>query len=419
MTLTNERPAAEAPRTGAGDITERIRGAIEGERERIVGLSHAIGEDPELAFEEHRAAARVAELLDGAGFSVSTGAYGLETAVEAVYGEGEVTVAVVGEYDALPGVGHACGHNVIAAAGVGAALGLSVVADELGFRVKFLGTPAEELGGGKILMLQRGAWDDATFSLMVHGGPFAQIATAGFASQAYERIIGEFRGRAAHAAAMPHEGVNAGDAVTLAQVGFGLLRQQLRKSVVVGSFVVEAGGATNVIPERGVIEVEIRGNTDEEWNDARRRVRAVLEGAAIATGCELEITQPELPYAPLRNDADLARLFDAAMTEELGYELAPAPDGSAGGSTDMGNVSQYLPSIHPMIVLEGVEAVPHHQSFAAAALSPAGDRAAVDGALALALAAAAAVADDVVRERLLREQRARRPYLESEASGLG
>ncbi|MFF2388658.1 M20 family metallopeptidase [Agromyces sp. NPDC058104] len=415
MTLTNERPAA----AGVAAPVDRVRAVIEAERERIVALSHAIGADPELAFEEHRAAARVAEVLEAAGFAVEVGAYGLETAVEAVYGDGEVTVAVVGEYDALPGVGHACGHNIIAAAGVGAALGLKAVADELGFRVKFLGTPAEELGGGKILMLQRGAWDDATFSLMVHGGPFAQIATAGFASQAYERIRAEFTGRAAHAAAMPHEGVNAGDAVTLAQVGFGLLRQQLRKTVVVGSFVVEAGGATNVIPEHGVMEVEIRGNTEEEWNDARRRVRAVLEGAALAAGCALEVTQPELPYEPLRSDADLARLFDEAMVDGLGYELAPMPAGSAGGSTDMGNVSQYLPAIHPMIALIGVEAVPHHQSFAAAAVAPAGDTAAIDGALGLAFAAVSAVTDDAVRERLLTEQRARPPYREASTAPLG
>ncbi|MDR7184104.1 amidohydrolase [Microbacterium trichothecenolyticum] len=400
------------------EVESAIRDAVDEASERIVRLSQEIGRDPELAFQEHRAAARVAATLHDSGFAVTTGVYGLDTAVEAIYGSGEMTVAVVGEYDALPGVGHACGHNVIAAAGVGAAVGLAAVADRLGLRVKFLGTPAEELGGGKILMLEAGAWDDAAFSLMVHGGPFAQIASSGFVTQAYERIIATFHGRAAHAAAMPHEGVNAGDAVTLAQVGLGLLRQQLRRTVVVGSFVVEAGGATNVIPERGVLEVEIRGNTADEWRDARKRVRDVLAGAALASGCRVEIDRPEKPYAPLDPDADISRFFDEAMTG-MGYDLLPAPAGMGGGSTDMGNVSQYLPSIHPMIALRGVEAVPHHQSFAEAAVSSAGDIAAVDGALALALAAARAASDTVVRARLIDAQRTRAPYAPEPEDDLG
>lgn len=398
-----------------GDIADDIRTAIQARRDVLVALNQEIGHDPELAFEEHRAAARVATLLEREGFAVTRAAYGLDTAVEAVYGDGEVTVAVVGEYDALPGVGHACGHNIIATAGVGAAIGLKSVADRLGLRVKFLATPAEELGGGKALMLQAGAWDDATFSLMVHGGPFRQFASVGTVTQAYERLSATFEGRAAHAAAAPHEGINAGDAVTLSQVGLGLLRQQLRRGVVVGSYVVESGRATNVIAERGVLEVEVRGNTSEEWNDARRRVRDVLAGAALATGCRVEVAQPELPYDALRPDDDLSRLFDAVVVS-LGYEIEPAPAGIGGGSTDMGNVSQYLPSAHPMISLRGVEAVPHHQSFAAAAVSPAGDEAAINGALALALSAAAAVQDDAVRERLLAEQRVRPPYADFAAA---
>ncbi|WP_105968140.1 M20 family metallopeptidase [Streptomyces geranii] len=400
-------------------VRRQVRAVIDTNRDRLVALSQAIGHDPELAFEEHRASARVADFLEAEGFEVVRGVYDLPTAVEATYGTGEVTVAVLGEYDALPGIGHACGHNIIAAAGVGAALGLRAVADRLGIRVKFLGTPAEELGGGKILMLQRGAWDDATFSLMVHGGPFAQMVSRGITTQAYERIVATFRGKTAHAAFAPHDGVNAGDAITLTQVGLGLLRQQLRRTVTVGSFVVEAGTATNVIPETGVVEVEIRGIAEGEWNDARARVRRVLEGAALASGCELETAQPELPYAPLRHDDDLADLFDKVMVEELGYELTPQPDGGTLGSTDMGNVSQYLPSIHPMIALLGVEATPHHQSFAAAAVSPAGDRAVIDGATALALAAAAAVEDDVIRRRLLADQRGRPRYQDSHGQALG
>ncbi|MFJ2619428.1 M20 family metallopeptidase [Glutamicibacter sp. NPDC087344] len=391
-------------------IRTRIREALDVARERIIELNQAIGHDPELAFQEHRAAARVADLLESEGFTVTRGAYGLATALQADYGAGELVVAIAGEYDALPGVGHGCGHNVIAAAGVGAAIALKPVADELGIRVKFLGTPAEELGGGKILMLQRGAWDDATFSLMVHGGPDGQVPARGFRGQALEMIIAKFHGRTAHAAAAPQQGINAGDAVTLAQVAFGLLRQQLPKTVVLASYIAQAGGATNVIPDLGVLEVEMRGNTAQEWNDVRARARKALEGAALATGCTLELEYPELPYEPLDGDDDIAQIFDDMMVEELGYTLKVAPSDLAGGSTDMGNVSQYLPSIHPMIAFLGTEAYPHHVSFAQAAVSPAGDRAALDGALAMALTVATVAQDPAQRERLLAVQRERSPY---------
>ncbi|GAA1960182.1 amidohydrolase [Agromyces allii] len=412
MTITAPTAAgtAAALRTNA-ELEASVTAAIEARRDELVSLSHAIGEDPELAFEEHRAAERVAVALEANGFEVERGAYGLPTAVEGVYGSGDVTVAFVSEYDALPGVGHGCGHNLIAAAGVGAAIGLRAVADELGIRVKLLGSPAEELGGGKILMLREGAWNDTTFSLMVHGGGADQYRTAPMTTMALERIIVRFTGLPAHAAAGPHEGVNAGDAATITQVALGLLRQQLKRGTVLSSFVRNAGEAANIIPAHAELEIEMRAANAEDWAVVRRRVRECLAGAAQASGCTLEIELPELPYGVLKQDERLAEHFDDVL-RELGYELRDLPHDAPSGSTDMADVSQYLPAIHPMIAIRGIDAATpgHSPEYAAIALTPAADRALLDGAIGLAVAAARVAANPEHRAELVAAQAARAPY---------
>ncbi|MET3164853.1 UNVERIFIED_ORG: amidohydrolase [Arthrobacter sp. UYEF10] len=388
------------------NVRKRITETLTKHRDSLTALSHSIGKRPELAFEEFHASSKVAAMLEAEGFDVELGAYGLPTAIEAVYGSGACTVAVVAEYDALPGIGHGCGHNIIAGSAVGAALALKSVAENLNLRIKLLGTPAEEKGGGKIIMLQRGAWDDVDFSLMVHGSTGQQNSCAFVTTQAYEHLDVTFTGRTAHAAAAPHQGINAGSAATLAQVAFGLLRQQLKPSVVVASFIVSGGAATNVIPGQANLQVEIRATENADWKDARERVRACLEGAATATGCQVSVEQTEQPYAPMRQNEEIAGYWDTNL-EHLGYELG-APDGDGGGSTDMGNISQFLPSIHPMITLRDSEAVPHTIDFAEAAVSPAGDEAMLNGALGLALTVADVTENQELVARL-REQRQARP----------
>ncbi|WP_427017246.1 amidohydrolase [Pseudarthrobacter sp. P1] len=373
-------------------VREAITEAIEGHRNQLLQLSHRIGTNPELAFEEFQASAMVADVLEQAGFDVERGAYGLPTAIEAAFGNGDCTVALVAEYDALPGIGHGCGHNVIAGAAVGAALALKGVADALNLRVKLLGAPAEEKGGGKILMLERGAWDDADFSLMVHGFTGPQLPCEAFTAQSLEHLNVTFTGRTAHAAAAPHEGINAADAATLAQVALGLLRQQLKPGIVIASFIENGGAASNIIPGRTDLQVEVRASEENDWIETSARVRACLEGAALASGCQVDIRQSEKPYAPMLHHPDIARYWDGNIAD-LGYQIeAPAGSGG-GGSTDMGNISQYLPSIHPCVVFKGSEAVPHTVEFAEAAVSPAGDKAVIDGALALALTVANVAAD--------------------------
>lgn len=375
----------------------------------MLELSHAISADPELGFEEHRAAARVATALQLAGFDVTRGAYDLPTAIEATWGSGDVTITVVGEYDALPGVGHACGHNIIAAAGLGAAIGLTAVAEELNCRIQFLGTPAEENGGGKVIMLERGAWDDSTFSLMIHAAGAGQIRTTGGSSQALNYFEVRFLGKPAHAAFAPEEGINAGSAVTLTEVGIGLLRQHFPTDIIVSS-IATTGLAVNVIPEIATMQIEVRGNTTETWSSAKARVRQVVAGAALASGCDYEIDVPTPGYASLVQDEDLARFFDEALADLRGDSVDEWGPGMTAGSTDMGDVSQYLPSIHPMIALEGTDATPHQHEFAAAAGAEAGDTAIINGAIALTRAAIAAVENADVRERLLAQQRDRAPY---------
>jgi amidohydrolase len=390
-----------ATATAAAAVTARI----DAHRDRLLEISHTLHAHPELAFEEHDSAALVAAELRAAGFDVTVGVYGLDTAIEATYGDGDFVVAVCAEYDALPGIGHACGHNIIATAGLGAALGLAEIADAAGIRVKLLGTPAEEHGGGKVLMLREGAWEDATVSLMAHGGPGTDTRCEAFRSQAVDRFKVTYTGTPAHAAAAPQNGVNALDAATVALTSVGLLRQQLDDSVRVAGVVTDGGNVTNIIPAHTEVDAEVRAFDMDVLEDAKRRVMNCFEAGALASGCSWTVEETEPRYASLVQDPLLAQAWDDALTG-LGREVATQAGGT-GGSTDMGNVSQVVPSIHPMIALLGTEAPPHTTGFATAAATPAGDDAAIDAAKGLALAAATVALTPASRSDLLARQAAR------------
>lgn len=391
--------------TGIAAAKALAQAELEAHRDAVIGLSHAIHEDPELSWEEHHAAAQVAELLAARGFDVTVGAHGVPTAVEAVLGTGELTLAICAEYDALPGIGHGCGHNVIAAAGVGAALALAPLAEAAGLRVKLLGTPAEEHGGGKVALLRAGAFEDVDFSMMVHGMTGTDTSAIGFTGTAVDRFEVTFHGRAAHAAGMPWEAVNAGAAATLALTAIAMLRQHIVKSANLNGFVSDGGQATNIIPERAVIQMEVRAQDIDEWRSLKKRALACFEGAAIATGCTWDWRPTEYPYAPVKADADLARCWDANVVARGRTLTTNTLD---GGSTDMGNVTQVLPGIHPMIAFLGETAAAHSTAFTTAAATPAADDAVLDGALVLAWTALDAALDPVLRNRLLSE-RAQRP----------
>jgi len=332
---------------------------------------------------------------------------GLPTAFVASYGTGDLVVGICAEYDALPEIGHACGHNIIAASAVGAALGLAEVADELGLTVKVLGTPAEEHCGGKVLMLEAGCFDDLTVSLMVHPAA-TDVAPSAATSQGVARFAATFTGTPSHAAAAPHLGVNAADAAVVAQVAIGLLRQQLPSTARVAAFVSEGGQVTNIIPERVVVDFEVREFDVAAQHRLVERVRRCFEAGALATGCSLTIEPTEPAYAPLRQDPRLGEPFTAALSA-LGRDVH-ADTALAGGSTDMGNVSQYLPAIHPMVGIAGSEHSPHTHGFAADAITPAADQTVIDAALAMAGAVVAVAQNPAVRADLLAEQARRAPY---------
>ncbi|MFE5868689.1 M20 family metallopeptidase [Streptomyces roseifaciens] len=368
--------------TAADGLKSALRERVLAHRDDLLSLSRRIHAHPETAFAEHRAAGWCAEFLRGHGFDVTAPAYGLDTAFSATTGSGPVTVALVCEYDALPGLGHACGHNLIAAAGLGAALALAAHADELGLTVRVLGTPAEERGAGKALMLDAGAFDGVDAAMMVHPCPFE---VAEFRSFALGTLSVAYTGKAAHPSLNPHEGRNAADALTVAQVALGLLRQQLPPQWKVHGVTTGAGTAPNLIPDSATAEYEIRASAAEDLRELRERVEACFRAGALATGCEVELTRPEPDYLDFRTDARLVALWQD-NARALGR---PEPlQRDAFACTDMGNVSHVVPSIHPVLDISGGTCGPHEAEFADAAVSPRGEQALLDGAVGMAWTAA-------------------------------
>ncbi|MCE0763230.1 M20 family metallopeptidase [Pseudonocardia kujensis] len=377
-------------------VKDRIAAEFARHEPEVLALSRRIGEHPELAFEEYKTAAAIVDLLrDHGGFVVEEGVGGLDTAFTATVGSGSLAVGLCAELDALPGIGHGCGHNVIATSAVGAALALAPVADELGLSVRLLGTPAEERGAGKAILLREGVFDGLHAALMMHP-TLKDMATP------HIRALGtwtvEYHGRTAHAS-RPFDALNAADAVTVAQVAVGLLRQQKKDSDRIHVVVKEAGTAVNVIPGHAVVEVGVRSDTLAEVEALWARVRNCFEAGALATGVRLEVSEPLMWLNGFRHDTDLAGLF-RSNAEALGRTFPDYADRSLG-STDMAEVSVHMPAIHPVLSFDRpAEEGNHTAAFARTACGPEGDRAVHDGGLALAWTIADAAQDDRLRGRL-------------------
>lgn len=380
-------------------MTPEVDDALAAAQADVIALSHSIHAEPELAFAEHRSAAKTADVLSRYGFEVTAPFAGLPTALRADYGNGELVVGIFAEYDALPEIGHACGHNVIAAAAVGAGIALAPLAERFGLTVRVIATPAEESGGGKILMLERGAFDDLAMALMVHPGP---EDIAGATSLAMADLAVTFSGREAHASAAPQLGRNAADAATVAQVGLGLLRQHLAPGQQMHGIVSDGGVAPNIVPARTEMLYYLRARTSDSLDELTRRALACFEAGALASGCTHEIRTVSPNYAELRPDPWLVGAY-RELIETMGRSpLPPDREGARPlGSTDMGNVTHVIPGIHPVIGIESAGAVTHQAEFAAACVSASADRAVLDGARALAGTAIAAATDPVQRARLL------------------
>lgn len=362
-------------------LPEDVTAAIDAAAPELIAMAKRIHAAPEVAFQEVQAAQWLSGLLESKGFRVQRGVADLPTAFRAeAPGKGTgPAVAFLAEYDALPEIGHACGHNLICTAALGAGIGLAAVRAGIPGTVLVLGTPAEEGGGGKVIMLERGAFAGVDAAMMFHPASYTLTDRPSLASW---RLKVKFLGRAAHAAAEPEEGINALDAMVQLFVNIGLLRQQLREDVRVHGIITYGGAAPNIIPDRAEATFSVRATDTEHARGVLEKVINCGRAAATATGATLEV-QTKKGYDAIRPNGALARAF-AGHLERLGWPLDPQPERNKMGSTDMGDVSQKMPAIHPYLMI-GRDITGHTIEFREAALSEQGFAAMVTAAKAMAL----------------------------------
>jgi len=358
--------------------------AVDAVSDQLIALSHDIAADPELSYEEHRAAERCASLLERHGFTVERGAYDQPTSFAARMGSGQTHLILCAEYDALPGVGHACGHNIIAASALGAGIALAPLVNDSDLRLTVLGTHAEEVGGGKVELINAGAFDDAAAALMMHPTPFDEYGPKSLAIEEWRAV---YKGQASHASAAPELGRNALDGLISGYNNISMLRQHFRPMQQVHGVIVDGGDAANIVPERAEASYFLRAVNMDDLEDLRQRTRACLEGGATATNTSVEITVTGYVFESLKPHDTLVGEFTEAC-EAIGREFAADPKGDLlGGSTDFGNVSQRIPGLHADMALYCYPAVNHQHEFAAAVVTPDGDKTMLDAAKALALTA--------------------------------
>lgn len=393
-------------------LRRRALTAIDEHKDALVALSLAIHATPELAYQERVAAHRLTELLEAAGFAVTRGFGGIATAyrADASGRAARPRVAILAEYDALADLGHGCGHNLIAMIGTAAALGVRAVIDDLNGAVAAIGTPAEEGGGGKVALLRAGAFDDVDVAMMIH--PTAGRSLAGRHSLASNRVRVEYVGKAAHAASQPDQGVNALDAMVLLFSSINAMRQHLRPDARVHGFIANGGSAANVIPAYTEGRFSVRALDRRYQQEVLRRFVACAEGAAQATGAQVKITVDEnAAYDNMVFSSPLAERWAAHM-RDLGQAVNGARDDERVGSTDMGNVMQVIPAIHPYVAISDEPIPGHSTAFRDQAATPEAHARALAAAKALALTAI-----DVLAERALLEA-ARREFDERRAAGV-
>jgi amidohydrolase len=364
------------------EAKEKASDAIEKHRDLLLKVSHSIHANPEENYAEHHAHAVLTNALEGLDFAVSRGAFGLPTAFEASKGSTGPNIAVFCEDDALPGIGHACGHNIIAAAGLGAAVGAAAVAELVGGGVSVLGSPAEEGGGGKVFMIERGALDGVDAAMMIHP---ADVDLRWMTTIAVQQIHVTWRGEAAHAAAHPWDGRNALDAAVLGYMNVAALRQHIRPEERIHGVFTDGGDKPNIVPATAAMHWFIRAANPERLEALKPRVLAALTSGATATGCTVEYEWLEPAYADLLRNPAFEDLY-ATNSSSLGRVVAePGVAGAVVGSTDMGNVSYVVPSIHPMVAVAPRGVGIHTPGFANYAASPTGDAGVIDGAKAMAM----------------------------------
>jgi amidohydrolase len=381
------------------ELKALVIGKIEAHRQQLRDLSLKIHSTPELGFQEVKAVAWLTQYLEGNGFSMERGICELATAFRGSYGEGEPVIALLAEYDALPKFGHACGHNLIAGSAVGAAVACKPAIDQFGGSVLVIGTPAEEGGGGKAIMAEQGVFDNVDIAMMVHPEVHDAATTQALACIGLDV---EFLGKAAHAAAQPEMGINALEAMLQSFAAINSLRQHIKSTARIHGIITDGGEAANIVPAHSAGHFIVRAEDNTYLDELKEKVLNCFVGAAIATGARLEYQWAKVRYPPLKNNLTLARLFRQNM-QSLGRKVLLTDPSKAFGSTDMGNVSQIVPSIHPYVAIAPKEVVSHSPEFAAAAASETGIKGMLDGAKALAMTVVDLVASPEIVNRIKRE----------------
>lgn len=366
---------------------------VEAHRRELCDLACKIHANPELGFQEKKASAWLSAFLADNGFKIERGIYGLETAFRGTYGKGKPVIALLAEYDALPEMGHACGHNLIGTASVGGAVGARKAVDECGGKIVVIGTPAEELYGGKVTMAQRGAFADLDAAMMVHPGGHDSVVTEALACQG---LSVEFFGKASHAAGRPEAGINALEAMILSFNAIDALRQHIKSKARIHGIITDGGQAPNVVPAHSAGNFLVRAAEETYLAELKEKVLNCFKGAAQATGARLEYKWDALSYAPMLNNLTLGRLFMRNMNQ-IGRKTRMVDPDKSFGSTDFGNVSQLVPGIHASVSITTKRGtVTHSPQFAEAAVSEKGLEAMLDSAKALGMTVADLLADSGV-----------------------
>ena len=385
--------------------TERLKTSVVGEidarRQQLSELSLKIHANPEIAFQEVKSATWLTEYLKENGFSIEQGICELATAFRASYGQGKPAIAILAEYDALPKLGHACGHNIIATSAVGAGVAAKLAVDRFGGTVLVIGTPGEEMEGGKVFMVDRGAFDGVDVAMMMHPGVRNTATIHGLACQSLKV---EFFGKPAHAAARPAEGINALEAMIQSFTAINSLRQHIKSSARIHGIITDGGEAANVVPAHSAGYFIVRAEDDDYLDELKQKVINCFTGAATASGARLEYKWGEVRYSSLRNNLTLAQLFRRNI-QSLGRKMPLFDSRVSFGSTDMGNVSQLVPGIHPLVAIAPVNVLGHSPEFASAAASEKGTRGLLDAAKALAMTVVDLVANPEIVTRVKEEFR--------------
>lgn len=381
-------------------MKERIKTEVAHAMEELKNIRDYLYENPEMGYMEKKASAILEESLKNHGFMVETGIYGMNTAFRGTFDSGKKgpKIAFLCEYDALPGIGHGCGHNLIAAMGLGAGIALKSVINEIGGSIVVLGTPAEETSGAKVEMVKGGEFEGVTAVMMVHPSPLTEESGRSLAMSALKF---EYTGKTAHAAQAPEKGINALDSVILLFNGINAIRQHVTSDVRIHGIITEGGLAANIVPERAVAEFYIRAESTENKDDVIKIVVAIAQGAAMMTGATVEISNHEAAYDDLRTNKILSDLFDDNLME-LG-EKEIKPPGDSLGSLDIGNISRVVPAIHPWLGFGNRNLVPHTTEFASETLSESGNQVLYRGACAMAMTAYDIIVSKDIQERMREE----------------